>query len=109
LVVSAPAGFGKTSLALGYAGTSGDPACWFTPGPADQDGARFLSQLALAMQRVFPELDLSALPDVPRGTAFSPDHAAFIEELALRFADLAPERCLIIIDGFCHVQDSPAV
>jgi LuxR family maltose regulon positive regulatory protein len=109
VVVSAPAGFGKTALAVSYLAQSGQPSAWYTLDESYKDGARFLNHLALSIHRAFPALDIESLPALGEGTAFSPSHANFVDELAAAFNAVAAERTILVLDGFQNVQESPAV
>ena len=51
-LISAPAGYGKTTLAAGWAGQRGCRAAWLALDEADDDPLLFLSYLPAAPQRV---------------------------------------------------------
>lgn len=53
-LISAPAGFGKTTLAGEWTAGCGRPAAWLSLDAGDNDPARFLSYFALALQRIGP-------------------------------------------------------
>jgi len=55
LLVSAPAGYGKTSLLVDYAGASGVPVCWYRVDPADRDPVVFFEHLVGALRQRFPD------------------------------------------------------
>jgi ATP/maltotriose-dependent transcriptional regulator MalT len=55
-LISAPAGFGKTTLIVAWARTLAAPVAWLSLDEADNDPARFLSYLLGALQRVDPAL-----------------------------------------------------
>lgn len=51
ILVSAPAGFGKTTLLAEWAGQVGMPVAWLSMGPEENDPARFLRYLISALIR----------------------------------------------------------
>lgn len=53
ITISAPAGYGKTSLLLDFAHTSAFPICWYTLDPFDQDVWTFLEYLTASIERRF--------------------------------------------------------
>lgn len=68
VLVSAPAGFGKTTLLSEWLALSPTPVAWLALDPADNDPARFLRYLAAAIRRVLPsagEDAIAALRSLP--------------------------------------------
>ena len=55
-LVSAPAGFGKTTLLAQWLAESGLPAAWLSLEPSDNEPVRFLSYLIAALQTLDPHL-----------------------------------------------------
>jgi len=54
LLVSASAGYGKTSLLVDFAADTELPVCWYSLDAGDKDPALFLEYLVAALQRRFP-------------------------------------------------------
>jgi LuxR family maltose regulon positive regulatory protein len=61
LLVSAPAGFGKTTLLAQWLALSGLRAAWLSLEPEDNDPVRFLSSVIAALQTLDPSLGRTAL------------------------------------------------
>ncbi|HEX9132973.1 MAG TPA: AAA family ATPase, partial [Ktedonobacteraceae bacterium] len=61
ILLSAPAGFGKTTLLAQWLAEGQLPAAWISLEPEDNDPVRFLSALIASLQRVDPHLGTSAL------------------------------------------------
>ena len=55
IVISAPAGFGKTTLLSEWLQHLSLPIAWLSLDPADNDVARFLTYLSAALQKIHPE------------------------------------------------------
>jgi LuxR family maltose regulon positive regulatory protein len=60
-LVSAPAGFGKTTLLAQWLAESGMPVAWLSLEPGDNEPVRFLSYLIAALQTLDPQLGAVAL------------------------------------------------
>jgi LuxR family maltose regulon positive regulatory protein len=108
-LISAPAGFGKTTL-LGkwwQSRTGGEsPAAWISLDAGDNDPARFLSYLVAALRRTGEEgfgvgvLAALGSPEPPRIEALT---GALVNEMALLPGELA-----IVLDDY-HLIDSEGV
>jgi len=59
ILLSAPAGFGKSTLLADWLASRAIPAAWLSLEPQDNDPARFLSYLLAALQNCDPRLGLS--------------------------------------------------
>jgi LuxR family maltose regulon positive regulatory protein len=59
-LVSAPAGFGKTTLVGAWAASCGRPVAWLSLDEGDNDPVRFLTYLAAALQMVGVQVDEDA-------------------------------------------------
>jgi hypothetical protein len=57
-LISAPAGFGKTSLASAWIAGCGRPAAWLSLDEGDSDPTRFLSYLVAALQTVVLQVSI---------------------------------------------------
>ncbi|HEU4324687.1 MAG TPA: hypothetical protein VFS21_16200, partial [Roseiflexaceae bacterium] len=54
ITISAPAGYGKTSLLIEFAQNAPLPVCWYTLDPSDQDPWEFLEYFTAAINVRFP-------------------------------------------------------
>ncbi len=59
ILLSAPAGFGKSTLLADWLASCAIPATWLSLEPQDNDPARFLSYLLAALQTCDPQLGVS--------------------------------------------------
>ncbi|MBA3470906.1 MAG: LuxR family transcriptional regulator, partial [Herpetosiphonaceae bacterium] len=60
-LISAPAGFGKTTLVSEWAAGCARPAAWLSLDEGDTDPARFLAYLVAALQTIVPTLGAGVL------------------------------------------------
>lgn len=103
-VVSAPAGFGKTTLLGAWAAAGSRPVAWLTLDAGDSDPGTFLSYLVAALRTLLPALGANVLPllGAPQPPPVTTILTALLNELAA-----APELTLILDDY--HALDSPEV
>jgi LuxR family maltose regulon positive regulatory protein len=97
-VVSAPAGFGKTTLVVAWNATRAQPCAWLALEPADNDPARFFAYLIAALQTRDPAIGASAqalLASAPQAvlTSLINDLHTFAGETVL------------VLDDFQFIQD----
>lgn len=97
-IVSAPAGFGKTTLVAAWNATRAQPCAWLTLEPADNDPARFFAYLIAALQTRDPAIGASAqalLAAAPQAVLTS-----LINDLNV-FAG----ETVLVLDDFQFIQD----
>lgn len=101
-LISAPAGFGKTTLASAWIAESGRPAAWLSLDDGDSDPTRFLTYLVAALRTVAPSLgaELVAALDSPQ----PPPVDALLPTLLNQIATL-PQPALLVLDDY-HVLDA---
>ncbi len=104
-LVSAPAGFGKSTLLRTWIETGGHRAAWLSLDEEDGDAARFLAYLVAAVRTVEPALGPGLFETLtsPQPPPLEPVLAAWLTELARIEQPLT-----IILDDY-HVVDSVAV
>lgn len=97
-LVSAPAGFGKTTLLSDWARESGTHVGWLTLEESDNDLAQFLGHLVAAVRRACPRVDAEILKQF-----HTPRKAATAQLLASLINDLANSDCRqlsLILDDY---------
>lgn len=84
ILVSAPAGFSKTTLVSEWVASSERPAAWLSLDEDDNDPARFLSYLIAALQKVRPGIGQGVLPalQVPQPPPIEGSLTALLNEIA---------------------------
>ncbi len=104
-LVSAPAGFGKTTLVIDWLNEIDYPAAWLSLDEADNDLPRFLAYLAAALQLVdeqigAPILNALQAPQIPDIEKIL---TALLNEIALRIDPL-----ILVLDDY-HLLTNPAI
>jgi LuxR family maltose regulon positive regulatory protein len=107
-LLSAPAGFGKTTLVSEWRATlarRGVPLAWLTLDAEDSRPARLLHYLAVAVQRVYPAVGRSAqaLLDQPQALPVESVLTSLINEVAALPADF-----VLVLDDY-HTLNGQAV
>ena len=107
IVVSAPAGFGKTALLADWIREEGKLAAWLSLDPADNDPARFWRHAAAALDRVRPGIGerVGPLLGPPAPREFTGLVAALINELA---GQPGNDEILLVLDDY-HLIGSESV
>jgi LuxR family maltose regulon positive regulatory protein len=101
-LISAPAGFGKTTLASVWIAECGRPATWLSLDDADHDSTRFLAYLVAALQTIAPTIgagmvELLRSPQPPSIDALLP---MLLNEIAT-----LPQPAILVLDDY-HVLDA---
>ncbi|GIK71720.1 MAG: hypothetical protein BroJett021_07080 [Chloroflexota bacterium] len=104
-LVSAPAGFGKTTLVSAWVAQGGRPVAWLSLDVGDNDPTRFLVYLTTALQRIAPELGAGVLAALR--SPQPPPLEALLTALVNELASGAPP-ALLVLDDY-HVIESASV
>jgi LuxR family transcriptional regulator, maltose regulon positive regulatory protein len=104
-LVSAPAGFGKTTLVVAWLNDIDLPAAWLSLDESDNDLPHFLAYLAAALQQVDEKIDTPLLSDLQSPQAPAPEKVltALLNEIALQKDPL-----LLVLDDV-HLLEEPSV
>jgi LuxR family transcriptional regulator, maltose regulon positive regulatory protein len=104
-LISAPAGFGKTTVACEWKAACGRPSAWLSLDEGDADPARFLSGFLAALRTVSADIGKDALPLVE-----SPNPQPTDSVMTALANDIGgvPHDFLIVLDDY-HLIDSRPV
>lgn len=102
VLVSAPAGSGKSTLIAGWQARRNDCA-WLQADPADRDPARFWGHLIGALADLVPDITRTVGPAIPTAAA---DAGPLLERLVNVLASAAP--AILVIDDY-HLVQNPAI
>jgi LuxR family maltose regulon positive regulatory protein len=97
-LISAPAGFGKTTLAREWVTSTGLPTAWLSLEPADRPTWRFLTYLLASLRQLFPDLELPL-----SGPLVEPFLTLLVNELGRRSG-----KFLLVLDDL-HLVESPEI
>ena len=105
ILISAPAGFGKTTLVSGWVAGCGQPVTWLSLDEEDNDPVRFLSYLIGALKTIAPKIGegILAVLQSPQ-----PPPAASILTALLNEITTIPENFVLVVDDY-HVIDAKPV
>jgi len=104
-LISAPAGFGKTTLVSEWLAACGRPAAWLSLDEGDSEPARFLTYFIAALQTIAPQLGAGQLPALQ--TPQPPPAEAVLAALLNEISAL-PQPFILILDDY-HAVDSKTV
>jgi LuxR family maltose regulon positive regulatory protein len=104
LLVSAPAGFGKSTLLAEWARGGGRPVAWVSLDADDNDPARLWRYLVAAVEQLHPGLEERALPllHAPDQPALEALVTAVVNELAAAQRELS-----IVLDDYHVIESRP--
>ena len=105
MLVSAPPGFGKSTILAEWARSTGRPVAWVSLDPDDNDPTRFWRYVVAALGQVRPGLEERVVPLLRAPEQLAPEAAvaAIVNELA---AD--PQPLALVLDDY-HAIESPAI
>ncbi|MDJ0764696.1 MAG: LuxR C-terminal-related transcriptional regulator [Myxococcota bacterium] len=104
-LVSAPAGFGKTTLVGSWVREAGHPVAWLSLDPGDNDPARFFKYLVAALQTLDTKMDQALYGMLQSFQIPLPE--LFMTVLVKKIADI-PEPSFLVLDDYQAIS-SPAV
>jgi len=104
ILLVAPAGFGKSTLAATYARDSGAAVAWLTLQASDRDSQRFFARLKDSFEAAFEE----PLPGLRQALEAGAEGVGLARAL---LGDLAraPDGFILVLDDFHAVDDAPEI
>ncbi|HEY61979.1 MAG TPA: tetratricopeptide repeat protein [Anaerolineae bacterium] len=109
ILVSAPAGYGKTSLLIDLADKSELPVCWYSLDPLDKELQRFLGYFIASISQCFPEFG-------ERSSLLIQDDAHLLNNLDQVVTMIVNdayehinEHFIMVLDDYHAVEESDAV
>lgn len=104
-LISAPAGFGKTTLVGQWVSGCGRPVAWLSLDEGDNDAARFLAHLAAALRTIDDTIGSEAVRMLE--SSQPPDADTFLTLLINEIAAY-PSPLLLVLDDY-HIIDAAGV
>jgi LuxR family maltose regulon positive regulatory protein len=103
-LVSAPAGFGKTTVVSEWARAGGHPTAWLSLDKNDNDLSRFLIYLIAALQRIDAEIGVDVQAALEE--SLSPHFEILLTRLIGEIEEL-PVKSIIILDDYHLINSKP--
>ena len=104
-LISAPAGFGKTTLISEWIAGNQRPVAWLSLAEEESDLPRFLTYLIAALQTIAAEIGVSVLP------VLQPAHPLPIDAILTALVNdisAIPDDFVLVLDDY-HLVDNPQV
>jgi LuxR family transcriptional regulator, maltose regulon positive regulatory protein len=105
VLVTAPAGYGKTTLLALWARASRFPVAWVSLREAENDVERFFRYLYLALEQVVPNIRNSEAGILLEGN--TPDIQQVLPSM-INFTDQAAEQIVLVLDDY-HLIENPEI
>ncbi len=106
-LISAPAGFGKTTLVSEWVASGRQPVAWLSLDEGDSDSTRFLTYLVTALQTIVAKLGEGVL-GVLHASQPQPVQTESILTILLNEIATVPDHFFLVLDDY-HVIDSKSV
>lgn len=108
VLVTAPAGYGKTSLLVDYASSSVLPVCWYSVDALDFEPQRFISNFILAINHRFPQVGQRSLAALQNAiTNLDVDYLASV--LVNDLFEHVSEHFILVVDDFHLVAENSPI
>ncbi|HLO30035.1 MAG TPA: LuxR C-terminal-related transcriptional regulator [Anaerolineales bacterium] len=107
ILISAPAGFGKTTLVSEWAANCGRPVAWLSLDEGDNDPTRFITYLIAALQMIAANIGAGALGMLHASQPQPPQIESLLTVLINEITTISAT-FIIILDDY-HVIESKAV
>jgi LuxR family transcriptional regulator, maltose regulon positive regulatory protein len=109
LLLSAPAGYGKTSLLIDLATHVGMPVCWLSLDLLDRDPQRFLAYLIASLAEQFPKVGETSRVQLHQLRSIEEDAENILVTLTNELYENAENDFLLIIDDFHLFDETPII
>jgi LuxR family maltose regulon positive regulatory protein len=103
VLVSAPAGYGKTTLLSSWLAENNCPACWLSLDESDNDPVRFLQYLTRGLAQIIPAIEIQS-----PGMLQEPSSDAWMNPILNAIA-LQAGPFVLVLDDFHLIQSQPVL
>ncbi|PKO13383.1 MAG: helix-turn-helix transcriptional regulator [Chloroflexi bacterium HGW-Chloroflexi-10] len=106
-LISAPAGFGKTTLVSEWVVTCGQPVAWLSLDEGDNDLARFLTYLVASLQTIQNDIGKGLLGALQSSQPLTTNNGFLLAPLLNEIAAI-PDTFILVLDDY-HLVDSETI
>ncbi len=106
--LSAPAGYGKTTLLIDFAAELEVPVCWYSLDVADRDSSILVEGIVNSIRVNFPGFGQTTLNRLALAGDLSRSSRELAGTLTGEIHKTIPDFLVLVLDEYHNVQDSPA-